>query len=231
MQISKWADRGEVFQSQLLLQQQGIEHYSTMRQSENAMTDVWMPHQVHGTRIYDIEQGLVMTDDGAERPEADAVVCTVAGQWIGVRTADCVPVLLFDPVKHVVAAVHAGWRGTVQHIVRRTLDHMADRYGCQMTDVWAMIGPSISPDAYEVGPEVAEQFVQADRAACIVAGGVRPHIDLWQSNVMDMMEVDVPLDHIDCSPICTYQHSDVLYSARREGIGTGRNVTAIRLKP
>jgi hypothetical protein len=116
---------------------------------------------------------------------------------------------------------------------------MRDEMGSQMSEVLAMVGPSISPEAYEVGEEVAEEFVKAGRGECVLRtlwgpnGRQRlskPHVDLWQSNVMDLLEAGVDLQHIDCTPWCTYEHYQEIYSARREGIGTGRIVTAIRLK-
>ena len=199
-----------------------------MRQTQQPEAEVWMPQQVHGARIYDLSAEAGALPEPLTI-EADAVVCNQPGQWIGVRTADCVPVLLYDAKRQIVAAVHAGWRGTVQHIVAQTIQYLKDKYHTQSYDLWAMIGPSISTDNFEVGPEVAEAFTQANRADCI-RPGAKPHIDLWQSNVMDLLEEGVELEQIDCSPICTYDHTDILYSARKEGIGTGRNITAIRLK-
>lgn len=227
MQISELKDKGKVLQSQLLLQMTGIEHYSSTKETLLAEEGVWMPKQVHGTDI------VTPTTLSSDIPEADAVICDTPGQWIGVRTADCVPVLLYDPQQQVVAAVHAGWRGTVAHIVQKTIQRLKREYSCQASDLYAMIGPSISPESFEVGPEVAEAFIQAGRMDCILSPlrpTLKPHIDLWQSNVMDMMDEDLDLSHIDCTPICTLQNTDLLYSARKEGIATGRIVTAIRLQ-
>ena len=199
-----------------------------------------MPQQVHGTTIVVVDANTPMDMNLERQPvEADAVITREKGMWIGVHTADCVPILLYDPVQMVVAAVHAGWRGTVQHIVRLTLQKMRDEMGCRISDLFAMVGPSISPEAYEVGEDVAEAFVNAGRGDCVLRAIwgpngkqplSKPHIDLWQSNVMDMLEAGVDLQHIDCTPWCTYEHYKEIYSARREGIGTGRIVSAISLK-
>lgn len=221
MQIKETKLRGTVLQSQLLSELPGIEHFSSTKATHEAEKEVWMPRQVHGTQIVTPQPTM---------PEADAVITSQPGQWIGVRTADCVPVLLYDPQRKVVAAIHAGWRGTVKHIVRLTIEKMIAEFECQPDGMYAMIGPSISPEAFEVGDEVVQAFREADRSECIIAHPYgKAHIDLWQSNVMDMMEAGLALDHIDCTPICTYQNTDALYSARREGIDTGRIVTAIRL--
>lgn len=226
--------RGQVLQSQLLAQTAGVNHYSSLRESTDPEREVWMPHQVHGTQIVVLDEQLVQ----GPVPDADAVICRLQGQWIGVRTADCVPVLLYDPETKVVAAVHAGWRGTVKHIVRLTLERMVAELGCRPAGMLAMVGPSISPEAFEVGEEVAQAFVEAGRGDCVLRSLwgprgqqslIKPHVDLWQSNVMDLLEGGLELQNIDCTPWCTYQHHDQLFSARREGVGTGRIVSAICL--
>lgn len=227
--------RGQVLQSQLLNAQSAITHYSSLRESIDPDREVWMPKQVHGTDI-------VILDDEAlcrDIPEADAVISQLKGQWIGVRTADCVPVLLYDSQAQVVAAVHAGWRGTVKHIVRLTIERMIGELHCSAEHIYAMVGSSISPESFEVGEEVAEAFVQAGRGECVLRSlwgprglqrFAKPHVDLWQSNVMDMMEAGLELQNIDCTPWCTFEHYQQLFSARREGIGTGRIVSAIQTK-
>lgn len=231
--ITTQIDRGEVLQSQLLNTLPGVEHFSTLRTCQEPERDVWMPHQVHSAEVWE----LTVDNLHGSVPDADAVITRLPNQWIGVRTADCVPVLLVDTTQRLVAAVHAGWRGTVAHIVSRTVQQMK-QMGCHPADLYAMIGPSIGPEAFEVGEEVAEAFGTAGRADCIVreAWGplgrqrmVKPHVDLWQSNVMDLMDEGLSLDHIDCSPWCTFTNHDRLFSARREGIGTGRIVSAVRI--
>lgn len=234
------SEQKPILQSQLLNREAGIDHYCSMRDFDGAGTGVWMPRQVHGVDIVVVDKETPF-DAATELQDvdADAVITRQPGQWIGVRTADCVPVLLYDPVKRIVAAVHAGWRGTVKHIVRLTVERMCETFGTQPADILAMIGPSIGPEAFEVGEEVAQCFVEAGREECILRqqyssiGIVRypkPHVDLWQSNAMDLLEAGVDLANIDCTPWCTVEHQDVLFSARKQGIDTGRIVTAIMLK-
>lgn len=226
MQIFELKGKGRVLRSQLFLQLEGVEQYSSLKETTNAESRVWMPKQVHGVNI------ITLKNSDAVCVEADATICAIPDQWIGVRTADCVPVLIYDPKKKVVAAIHAGWRGTVKHIVQLTIKKMVAEFGSDATDLFAMIGPSISPEAFEVGQEVVEEFQLAGRAECVINPPTytKAHIDLWQSNVMDLLEAGLELDHIDCTPLCTAQNTDILYSARKEGIGTGRIITAIRLK-
>lgn len=230
-----------ILQSQLLLQEAGIEHFCSMRGFEHAGENVWMPRQVHGVEITVADEAAGFDPMQPLQPiEADAVITRQPGRWIGVRTADCVPLLMYDPVRKVVAAVHAGWRGTVRHIAQIVMQRLERDFGVSPSDVRVMIGPSISAQAYEVGEEVAQQFVDAGRGDCVVrsffsAQGrcvpyLKPHIDLWQSNCMDLLEVGVELEHLDCTPWCTKENADLLFSARVQGIETGRIVSAIRLK-
>lgn len=208
--------------SQLLLNATGCEHYSTLRDSDKVCGDgVWMPRQVHGSEI------VILADAGQPVIDADAVITSVRGQWIGVRTADCVPVLLFDPVLKVVAAVHAGWRGMVAHIISKTVVRMQFYLGCNPDDILACVCPSISPEAFEVGDEVAQQF-DAEFPGTVLRHYAKPHVDLWQSAVMDLVSAGLDLEHIDCTPVCTFSNSE-LFSARRETINTGRNISAIKL--
>ena len=115
-------------------------------------------HQVHGDRV------AVVTSAGTTREELegyDALVTDVPGVAIGARTADCIPVLMYDTVRRVVAAVHSGWKGTVLKIAAKALAVMASKYGTQPKDILAVIGPGIGPDSFQVGPEVAEAFLAA----------------------------------------------------------------------
>ena len=235
------SEQKPILQSQLLQGVTGIEHYCSMRGFENAGEGVWMPRQVHGTDVVIVdEQTSYDASVELQAIDADAVITRLPGRWIGVRTADCVPVLMYDPVTRTVAAVHAGWRGTVKHIVRQVVETMQSKLGVNPSDIYAVIGPSISPESFEIGEEVAAEFKAAGREDCIVRngngiyGGIikfpRPHVDLWQSNAMDLMESGVLLDRIDCTPLCTFQNDAVLFSARRQGIETGRIVSAICIK-
>lgn len=208
--------------SELLLNASGCEHYSTLRNSDNVSgTGVWMPHQVHGSEV------VVLTDSNMQIVDADAVITDLKGQLIGVRTADCVPVLMYDPIENVVAAVHAGWRGMIAHIIKITVARMKSEYGCSAENVLAAVCPSISPEAFEVGDEVAQQF-DAEFPGSVLRTFSKPHVDLWQSAVMDLVSAGLDLEHIDCTPVCTMSNPE-LFSARRETINTGRNISAIKL--
>jgi uncharacterized protein, YfiH family len=187
-------------------------------------TQFVFPHQVHGTSV-----GLVDSSDF--QGDYDALITDRPGICIGVSTADCVPILLYSPKMRVVAAVHAGWRGTVQRIASKTVSVMSSHYGCLPDEILACIGPSIGPDAFEVGEEVADSFRRAGFSdVCQPRAHANPHVDLWQANLQDLTSCGVVSEHIQIAGICTYANPDYLFSARKLGIRSGRIASAIMLR-
>lgn len=184
-----------------------------------------LPVQTHSCHV------AVVRESMAEYPETDALVTDRVGVMIGIRTADCVPVLLYDTTRGVVAAVHAGWRGTVGRITSKAVEVMKKEFGCAPRDIHAIIGPSISPEAFEVGDEVVEQFVRAGFPEEIICKFplplAKPHTNLWRANEWLLTEAGVPAEQIEVSGLCTYTNIDRFFSARQEGIGTGRLVSGI----
>lgn len=211
-----------------------IEAFTTMRDSVlpyNVVTG----HQVHGTEVAIVDNPLTPRD---ELNGYDALITNVKDCAIGVRTADCIPVLLYDPVNAAVAAVHSGWRGTVGKISCKTIDRMSEVFGTKASDLLAVIGPGICKGCFQVGEEVVEQFRangrDIDRIACwdgprhenSLIGGY--HVDLVEENRLLLVESGVLPGNIQISGICTYE--DVrLYSVRREGSACGRNINVIKL--
>ena len=185
-----------------------------------------MPHQVHDCvvrRIDGPQQGVI---EGV-----DAVMTDVPQLCIGVSTADCIPVLLYDFTHRAVSAVHAGWRGTVLRIVQKAVEAMHDTYGTAPADLQAVIGPGISLDSFEVGDEVYDQFLSAGfDMQPISRRDAKWHIDLPMCNRLQLMEAGIPADHIQMTNICTYQQYDRYFSARRLGIQSGRIYTGILIK-
>ena len=177
--------------------------------------DLALPRQTHSDHVGFVEE--------AGRPEdTDAVITSVAGLCLCVKTADCVPILLWDDRKRIVAAIHSGWRGTVARIVQKTIEKM----NAAASDLHAVVGPSIGMEAFEVGDEVYQAFKDngfpMERVA--VQKG-KWHINLWEANRWLLQEMGVNDIHV--TGICTYSQCDKYYSARREGIGTGRNMNGI----
>ncbi len=185
-----------------------------------------MPHQVHDCvvrRIDGPQQGVI---EGV-----DAVMTDVPQLCIGVSTADCIPVLLYDSTHRAVSAVHAGWRGTVLRIVQKAVEAMRDTYGTAPADLQAVIGPGISLDSFEVGDEVYDQFLSAGfDMQPISRRDAKWHIDLPMCNRLQLMEAGIPSNNIQMTNICTYQQYDRYFSARRLGIQSGRIYTGILIK-
>ncbi|MDP2113024.1 MAG: peptidoglycan editing factor PgeF, partial [Bacteroidota bacterium] len=163
----------------------------------------------------------------------DALITNEPGLFICVQTADCVPILLFDPQKKVVAAIHAGWRGTVSKIAQKTIQQMTEKFSCQPTDILAGIGPSIHMHAYEVGPEVVEavkaNFSNSPALLKPSLNEGNAYFDLWEANQTVLLEAGIPEENIELMGLCSFEQADLFYSARRDGADTGRMVSGIRL--
>lgn len=194
-----------------------------------------LPHQVHGTTVREVDAALLRHDAATRHAlleGVDAVMTDVAGVCVGVSTADCIPVLLYDEAHRAVAAVHAGWRGTVSRIVAYAVAAMTARYATRPADLRAVIAPGISTAAFEVGDEVYEAFAAAGFPMDAVAHRTdRWHIDLPVANFLQLEAAGIPLDRIQVSSHCTYTECDRFFSARRLGIRSGRLYTGIMLRP
>ena len=143
--------------------------------------------------------------------EGDALLEDRPGAVIAVRTADCMPILLVDERHRAVAAVHAGWRGTVARIVKSAVDAMHARFDTAPADLRAAIGPGIGECCYEVGPEVAAQFGYQGRA----------HISLSDANRAQLLEAGVTPRRIYASNLCTMCLADEFHSFRRDREAAG----------
>ena len=183
-----------------------------------------MPHQVHETVVRRIDGPQQEVIEGV-----DAVMTDVPRLCIGVSTADCIPILLYDEVHHAVCAVHAGWRGTVKRIVHAAIQSMHDTYGSEPSQLKAVIGPGISLESFEVGDEVFRQFAEAGFDMTVISRKYSKwHIDLPMCNRLQLEEVGVR--DIWLSGICTFQQHQDYFSARRLGINSGRIFTGIILQ-
>ena len=208
-----------------------------------------MPHQVHLAQSLRIDEAFLALSekDRQTRLEGiDAVMTNLTDVCIGVSTADCIPLLVYDPRQHAAAAVHAGWRGTVQRIAQQTIADMAAAYGSQPSNLRVQIGPGISLDSFEVGDEVYDAFAAAGFDMTAIAKQYptfncqlsiincqlsRWHIDLPECNRLQLLAAGVPEANISVADICTVQQSDTFFSARRLGIQSGRIFTGIIRKP
>ncbi|MCX6592361.1 MAG: peptidoglycan editing factor PgeF [Acidobacteria bacterium] len=181
-------------------------------------------HQIHSNMVHRAAEPGYVAD-------GDALVTDLPGLLLEIRTADCMPVLLVDPVRRAVGIAHAGWRGTVAGIAARTVQQMVDEFGCQITNIQAAFGPSIGPCCFEVGPEVAAQFapsavVQPGPHRLAAAPG-RVTVDLLQANKTQLFDAGLARESIFQASSCTMCHPEQFHSYRRDRDQSGRLVSGI----
>jgi len=196
------------------------------RRGEVPPADTFTASQVHGLGVVAVAGDPPM----CSAKEGDAVVTDLPGVAVGVVTADCLPVLLAGPGGRVVAAVHAGWRGTLGGVATAALTALRHRYGVAPGDLVALLGPCIRPCCYEVGPEVSAAVKAAhprwaDRVLAPGPGG-RDHLDLVSLNALQLATAGVR-DVRDLGG-CTRCDAASFHSYRRDGAGAGRMVSWIR---
>ena len=189
-----------------------------------------MPHQTHGTVTRMVSAALPASSDDSYLEGVDAVMTNEEMLCIGVSTADCIPIIIYDPVRRVACAIHAGWRGTCARIACKSIEAMMTTYGCHCADMRCIIGPGISAAAFEVGDEVYDAFIQAQFDMDDIAFHTNKwHIDLKVCNKLQMMQMGIKEETIfDCG-ICTFSNNQRWFSARRQGISSGRIYTGIMM--
>ncbi len=158
---------------------------------------------------------------------ADALATPNPGIRIAVKTADCVPILLADPVRRVVAAVHAGWRGTADGIAAASVTALIERYGCRPEDLLAALGPSIGPCCFEVGPDVAPRFAGLFPERDDLQQ--RTKIDLREANRRLLLHAGVIEPRIDSDSPCTCCGGPEFHSWRRDRSPGKRMFTVIEI--
>jgi YfiH family protein len=189
--------------------------------------DVVSPHQVHSTTVRVVTE----RDRGQVCPKTDALVTATPGVVLMLRFADCVPILLYDPVQRVVGLAHAGWRGTVAGMAGAAVQTMVDELDCCPADILAGIGPSIGPCCYEVGENVAEaMFCAFSDVTGLLEPGADGHwqLDLWAVNQRQL--ADAGVHSIEVAGTCTACHTDEWFSHRAEQGKTGRLGALIGLR-
>ena len=212
----------------------GIEAFSSRRESVLPYP-VICGHQVHGTEVAVVDRPDLTRED---LEGYDALITALPGVAVGVRTADCVPILLYDPVKRVVAAIHSGWKGTVRMISRKALAILTRQFGCGPADIHAAIGPCIGVESFQVGEEVVVQFREQgfpmDGIWRFTGGHPEipmhdgHHIDLVRANEWLLTESGILPGNIQVAGIDTYKDTS-FYSARREGTACGRTINAVKM--
>lgn len=219
----------------------GLVHAFTVKGSEpGAVLRDAAPHgmqlitlrQVHGAIVHRVPGD----EEDSRRPggpapeartprEGDALVTSTTGKALAIFVADCVPILVCDPRSRALAAVHAGWRGSVAGVLRRTIETLRHDYGARPEDLRVGLGPAIGSCCFEVGDDVVERFLAADpgaEAGILRVAGHRPRVDLIEVNRRQALSSGVPAARIASMGLCTRCEAELLESYRRNGPGAGR---------
>ena len=178
---------------------------------------LFLMRQVHGARL--VEAPWVKS------PEADAALTRQDGQFVAVRTADCLPILVADPGRRLAVAAHAGWRGTAAGVCARSVEGLVAR-GARASDLVAAVGPGIGACCYEVGSEVVDAF-DGSASGLFEAGRQRHHLNLRLANRRQLEWAGLRPDHIHDVDECTACRPDLYHSFRRDGTASGRMISYI----
>lgn len=179
-----------------------------------------IPLQSHSVNVHRVEMP-------GEYENCDGLMTNARGVALTVAVADCVPILLFDPMNNVIGAIHAGWRGTAKSIIKRALVRMQDEYKTDMKDVLAFIGPSAGLCCYEVSEEVAVKFENK----IVSYDTTKAFIDLKKENALQLQEHGLVPGNIEVSKHCTICEKQLFHSFRRDGKRAGRMMAVICMKP
>ena len=179
-------------------------------------------HQIHGTRLIDAAEWH-------PRISADAIATADPAVRVAVKTADCVPILIADPVRRVVAAIHAGWRGTVDGIAGLSVEALANRHGSRPGDLLAAFGPSIGPCCFEVGPDVAPLFQRLFPDRHDLASPTR--VDLREANRRILLAAGLSASNIAYHAPCTHCGGAEFHSWRRDRAPGKRMFAVIEIRP
>jgi len=174
--------------------------------------------QVHGDRVVEAARA------GPPEAEADAVVSAAAGVAACVSVADCAPILVADPDGRAVAAVHAGWRGTLARAAARAVEALARGHGARPERLLAAVGPAIGPCCYEVSPDLAARFREAFGPATGNPSPAQARVDLWLANARVLVEAGLRPENVDLLRRCTSCEAERFFSHRRDAGRTGRQV-------
>ena len=186
-----------------------------------------MTNQIHQDEVH------IINDYEPIPKGIDGLITTISGPVLTTYYADCVPLLFLDPIKKVIANSHAGWRGTMQNIAKKTVDKMVAQFACRTQDILVGIGPSISVENFEVGKEIAEEFERnfpQITSHLYQKSKQKWHIDLVAINRQLLIEAGLLDKNLEIANLCTYENSQHFYSHRRDGSARGNMASMISLK-
>ncbi len=176
---------------------------------------------VHGIKVY-VGNFPIVTEG------YDALITNKTNLFLAVSIADCTPILIYDNKNNAVAAIHAGWKGTVAGIIKHTLQKMNEIYGTKGADCLAYIGACIGCDNFEVGEEVAHHFDDAFKKSNTQKQ--KWFVDLKSTNKKQLLDFGIPSENIEISPYCTFKDETLFFSHRRDKGMTGRMMAVIGMK-
>jgi len=181
--------------------------------------------QVHGAEV------VILDKPSWFEYEADAMITNKKDLLLIINTADCLPILFYDPLKQVIAAAHAGWRGTVRYIAANVLRLMVDEFGSSLSQIKALIGPGIAGDCYQVDEKTIQEFRDADFPDSIYypdnAG--KYYLDILKANLFVLRQAGLAAKNIHSLNLCTHCDKDLFYSHRRDGKMRGSHWAGIKL--
>lgn len=233
---SKGIGFGEIYYSDLVPE---LEHFFTTRTSDvdnnrsnilkylNITKDNLInPTQTHSSNISFAKEGI------QDYPDTDAIILTNYTQAVYMRFADCTPIILYDKKANIAAIVHAGWRGTVNKIAKKTANKMLEYSKSTTNDIFVLIGPAIMPCCYNVGEEVAIKIQNSvtNYDNLIQKKNEKIFIDLKKTNQRQLTEYGIPDKNIDICRFCTSCNNDLFYSYRKENGTPNRHNAVIKLK-
>ncbi len=189
----------------------------------------WPPDDAEVATLRQIHSDQILLAESAGcLGEGDALITNRPGIALSIRTADCLPILIADPTKRAIAAIHAGWRGTVQQIGPKTVRAMQEQFGSRPEDLLVVVGPGIASCCFEVGPEVAGQFAGFFPERKDLSG--RANIDLVETTRRQVGRNDGATRQFAASGLCSVCRADLFHSYRRDREAAGRMLTVIGIK-
>lgn len=190
-----------------------------------------LSNQVHGDEVLLVEENHICGDflNNEKVRNIDALVTNKKGITLVTLYADCVPVILYDPVKNACSLVHSGWKGTVKKISQKAIRTMSEEFGCDPNDIIAGIGPSIGKEGFEVSKDVHDIFKSDFKSEVAFEENGRFSVDLWEANREILVSSGIAENNIAMANLCTYSNTDEFFSYRKNK-DTGRMAAMITLK-
>ncbi len=191
-------------------------------------------HSSNITFVRNSLRGCGATDEKYSVKNTDGLATSIFETCLIIQVADCVPVLLYDSEKHIAAALHAGWKGTISYITGKMIEKLLHFCSSRPENIYAGIGPSIGPCCYEVGEDVYREYkLSGWTKKNVISPGKEQgkyYFDLWQANKQQLIDIGVKPGNIEIASICTKCNSEEFFSSRASYNNTGRFVAGIMLK-